>query len=64
MNGGRVFAAYDFEPCQSDELKMIDGDELLVLKRDETSGQRGWWLAKNIRTTQEGLVPRNYLAVS
>lgn len=66
MNGGRVYAAYDYDAAMDDELSFKEGDELVVLKRDDgpQSPQKGWWCAKDPKIDKEGFVPRNYLAVS
>lgn len=66
MNGGRVYAAYDYEAAMDDELSFKEGDELVVIKRDDgpQSPQKGWWCARDPKIEKEGFVPRNYLAVS
>lgn len=61
INKGRVYAAYSYEAVESDECSFEAGDEMRVLQRDE---ERGWWKVVHEGTGKEGLVPRNYLAVS
>uniref|UniRef100_A0A1I7W4R5 SH3 domain-containing protein n=1 Tax=Loa loa TaxID=7209 RepID=A0A1I7W4R5_LOALO len=70
VNDGLMYAAYDYEKEQDDELSFSIGACLRVLEKgvnDQT-----WWLCEivtedhcNIRvgTAEQGLVPRNYLSL-
>lgn len=63
LNGGRVYAAYDYEGEHEDELDLNADEPILVLRREDEK-EKGWWWAKRENTGEEGYVPRNYLAVS
>ncbi|KAL5971031.1 Tyrosine-protein kinase SPK-1 [Taenia solium] len=51
-----VIALYDFTATQPDECSFGVGDLLNVL-----NASNDWWLATNLRTKQEGLIPYNYV---
>lgn len=61
LNGGRVFAVYDYEAQNSDELSFRTGDELIVLRKGDDYEREWWWSRLN---DHEGYVPRNLLGVS
>lgn len=62
LNGGRVYAAYDYEGEYEDELTANVDESLIILRRDDEK-EKGWWWAKRESNGEEGYVPRNYLAV-
>ena len=61
LNGGRVFAVYDYEAQNSDELSFQTGDELVVLRKGDDY-EREWWWSR--LSDHEGYVPRNLLGVT
>ncbi len=72
VNGGLVYALYNYEKQNEDELRFECGQRLVVLDKHEDSEETndGWWtcqLVKNDQTgsnDEVGLVPKNYLGVS
>lgn len=60
MNRAVVYALWDFEPENPDELRLSEGECLTVLKRDDQSETQWWWAR---RGDQEGYVPRNLLGL-
>lgn len=61
LNGGVVYALYDYDSQNADELSFRDGDQLVVLKKGDDLEREWWWSRLN---DQEGYVPRNLLGVS
>lgn len=61
MNRGVVYALWDYEPQNDDELGFSEGDCLTVLRRDDEV-ERDWWWARC--GDHEGYIPRNLLGVS
>ena len=47
----------DFSPINPEELKMVKGETINILKKELT----GWWFAENKETEEFGWVPANYL---
>ncbi|KAF3688153.1 Apoptosis-stimulating of p53 protein 2 Bcl2-binding protein [Channa argus] len=60
MNRGVVYALWDYEPQDDDELGFIEGDCITVLRRDEEV-ERDWWWARC--GDREGYIPRNLLGL-
>lgn len=60
LNGGAVYALYDYDSQNSDELSFRDGDQLVVLKKGDDLEREWWWSKLN---DQEGYVPRNLLGL-
>ncbi|KAL5965362.1 Tyrosine-protein kinase SPK-1 [Taenia solium] len=56
LNLFMVTALYDFFPTQPDECGFSAGDPLEVVDSSNT-----WWMAKNYRTKERGLIPSNYV---
>ncbi|XP_064606630.1 tyrosine-protein kinase SRK3-like [Liolophura sinensis] len=58
--GSRILKArYDYEARTNDDLAFRKGDQMILLDDSDAD----WWLARHIRTQQEGYVPRNYVAL-
>ncbi|XP_068178567.1 apoptosis-stimulating of p53 protein 2-like isoform X2 [Antennarius striatus] len=60
MNGGVVYALWDYEPQNPDELPLRGGDRVTVLRRGDTLETLWWW---GRRGGHEGYVPRNLLGL-
>ncbi|KFM66423.1 Apoptosis-stimulating of p53 protein 1, partial [Stegodyphus mimosarum] len=60
LNGGVVYALYDYDSQNSDELSFRDGDQLVVLRKGDDLEREWWWSKLNDR---EGYVPRNLLGL-
>lgn len=61
MNRGVVYALWDYEPQQDDELRFSEGDCLTVLRREDQVEEEWWWARCG---DHEGYIPRNLLGVS
>ena len=61
MNGGTVYAVYDYDSQREDELSFSNGESLAVLRRGDEYEKEWWWSQIN---GTEGYVPRNLLGVS
>ena len=61
LNGGIVYAVFDYEAQNSDELSFTIGDEITVLKKGDDIEKEWWWSKIH---NKEGYVPRNLLGVS
>jgi hypothetical protein len=60
LNSGVVYAVYDYEAHNSDELSFKEGDKLIVLRKGD-EWEREWWWSR--LSDQEGYIPRNLLGV-
>uniref|UniRef100_H0XD89 Protein phosphatase 1 regulatory subunit 13B n=1 Tax=Otolemur garnettii TaxID=30611 RepID=H0XD89_OTOGA len=60
MNKGVVYALWDYEPQNSDELSFHEGDALTILRRKDESETDWWWARLGDR---EGYVPKNLLGL-
>ncbi|VDP98094.1 unnamed protein product [Trichobilharzia regenti] len=49
---------YDYQAQRSDELNLNRGDIVKILYKDTPK----WWMAKLLRTGQEGFIPANYVS--
>ncbi|KAK2104839.1 hypothetical protein P7K49_018695 [Saguinus oedipus] len=58
MNKGVVYALWDYEAQNSDELSFHEGDALTILRRKDESETEWWWARLGER---EGYVPKNLL---
>ncbi|XP_061125533.1 protein phosphatase 1, regulatory subunit 13Bb isoform X4 [Syngnathus typhle] len=60
MNKGTVYALWDYEAQNPDELAFREGDGVTVLRRQDDSETEWWWA--QLEDT-EGYVPRNLLGL-
>ncbi|CAF92884.1 unnamed protein product, partial [Tetraodon nigroviridis] len=60
MNRGVVYALWDYEPQQDDELRFSEGDCLTVLRREDQVEEEWWWARCG---DHEGYIPRNLLGL-
>lgn len=60
MNKGVIYALWDYEPQNDDELPMREGDCMTVVRREDEDEIEWWWARLNDR---EGYVPRNLLGL-
>jgi len=58
INGGLVYAVYDYEAQNPDELSFQDGDRVNILRKGDEQ-EIDWWWAKEDTKNKEGYVPRN-----
>lgn len=61
MNRGVVYALWDYEPQNDDELGFSEGDCMTVLRREDEVETEWWWARCG---DHEGYIPRNLLGVS
>lgn len=61
MNKGAVYALWDYEAQNSDELSFHEGDAITILRRKDENETEWWWARLGDR---EGYVPKNLLGVS
>lgn len=60
MNKGVIYALWDYEPQNEDELLMREGDCMTVIRREDEDEIEWWWARLN---DKEGYVPRNLLGL-
>ncbi|XP_037366171.1 apoptosis-stimulating of p53 protein 2 isoform X1 [Talpa occidentalis] len=60
MNKGVIYALWDYEPQNDDELSMKEGDCMTIVHREDEDEIEWWWARLNDR---EGYVPRNLLGL-
>lgn len=60
LNGGVVWAVYDYEAHNPDELSFREGDRLVVLRKGDENEREWWWSRLD---DKEGYVPRNLLGL-
>ncbi|XP_062947520.1 apoptosis-stimulating of p53 protein 1 isoform X2 [Cynocephalus volans] len=60
MNKGMVYALWDYEAQNSDELSFHEGDAITILRRKDDSETEWWWARLGDR---EGYVPKNLLGL-
>lgn len=63
INGGIVYAVFDYEAQNPDELNFKEGDRLVILRKGDEF-EREWWWASLGENKEQGYVPRNLLGVS
>lgn len=61
INHSVVYALWDYEPQNDDELGFSEGDCLTVLSREDEVEKEWWWARCG---DNEGYIPRNLLGVS
>lgn len=61
LNGGVVYALYDYDAHNPDELSFKNGDVIVVLRKGDEFEREWWWSKVKDR---EGYIPRNLLGVS
>ncbi|KAG1678236.1 Apoptosis-stimulating of p53 protein 1 [Nymphon striatum] len=61
MNNGVVYAVYEFEAHNADELSYSSGDMIVVLRKGDEFEREWWWSRID---DSEGYIPRNLLGVS
>lgn len=61
MNGGVVYAVFEYDAQNSDELSFKEGDRLMILRKGDEYEREWWWASSG---EKEGYVPRNLLGVS
>ncbi|KAM6165363.1 apoptosis-stimulating of p53 protein 2 isoform 2-T2 [Erethizon dorsatum] len=60
MNKGVIYALWDYEPQNADELPMKEGDCMTIVRREDEDEIEWWWARLS---DQEGYVPRNLLGL-
>ncbi|XP_042637429.1 apoptosis-stimulating of p53 protein 1 [Orycteropus afer afer] len=60
MNKGAVYALWDYEAQNSDELSFHEGDAITILRRKDENETEWWWACLG---GQEGYVPKNLLGL-
>uniref|UniRef100_A0A3B4WIH2 Protein phosphatase 1, regulatory subunit 13Bb n=1 Tax=Seriola lalandi dorsalis TaxID=1841481 RepID=A0A3B4WIH2_SERLL len=60
MNKGTVYALWDYEAQNQDELSFSEGDAVTILRRQDDSETEWWWARLE---DSEGYVPRNLLGL-
>lgn len=60
MNKGTVYALWDYEAQNSDELSFHEGDAITILRRKDENETEWWWARLGDR---EGYVPKNLLGL-
>ena len=65
MNRGVVYALYHFDADNEDELSVIEGDAVMVLRRGDENEGPEWWFALlgGSNQSEKGYIPRNILGV-
>ena len=61
MNGGIVYAVFDYEAENADELSFRDGDHVVIVRKGDDQ-EIDWWWARN-GEDREGYVPRTLFAL-
>ncbi len=52
-----VVALYEYKAQRSDELDLAQGDDILVLVKENDS----WWMGQLMKTGREGYFPASYV---
>ncbi|CAM5102866.1 unnamed protein product [Eretmochelys imbricata] len=60
MNKGVIYALWDYDAQNDDELPMKEGDCMTILRREDEDEIEWWWARLN---DKEGYIPRNLLGL-
>ncbi|XP_061468236.1 apoptosis-stimulating of p53 protein 1 isoform X1 [Rhineura floridana] len=60
MNKGVIYALWDYEAQNNDELSFHEGDAITILRRKDDNETDWWWARLN---DKEGYVPKNLLGL-
>ncbi|XP_054260694.1 apoptosis-stimulating of p53 protein 2-like isoform X3 [Macrosteles quadrilineatus] len=60
LNNGAVYAVFDYEAHNTDELSFKEGERMIVLRKGD-EWEREWWWAR--LSDREGYIPRNLLGL-
>ena len=60
INNGIVYALYDYDAQNDDELTFHEGDIIQVLRKGDENEKEWWWSKIG---NNEGYVPRNLVGV-
>lgn len=60
LNGGVVYAVFDYEAKHDDELSFRLNEEITVLRKGDEQEKEWWWSRVG---DKEGYIPRNLLGV-
>ncbi|XP_063775083.1 apoptosis-stimulating of p53 protein 2 isoform X2 [Pseudophryne corroboree] len=60
MNRGVIYALWDYEPEDDDELSLREGDCMTIMRREDEDETEWWWARLQ---DKEGYVPRNLLGL-
>jgi hypothetical protein len=60
LNGGAVYAVYDYKAQNTDELDFRCGQLLWIVRRSDEQEPHWWWATDH---HSQGYVPRNLLSV-
>lgn len=60
MNTGIVYAVFDYDAQNPDELSFREGDRLVILRKGDEYEREWWWAQLG---EKQGYVPRNLLGV-
>ncbi|CAL8099691.1 unnamed protein product [Orchesella dallaii] len=60
MNGGVVYAVFDYDAQNPDELSFREGERQVILRKGDEYEREWWWASL---TEKEGYVPRNLLGL-
>uniref|UniRef100_A0A0K0E0Y0 SH3 domain-containing protein n=1 Tax=Strongyloides stercoralis TaxID=6248 RepID=A0A0K0E0Y0_STRER len=61
LNDSNVYACYDYDANNDDELSFKKNDILKVLSKPED--EKFYWLCENRRNGEKGLIPRNFVSL-
>lgn len=60
LNGGVVYAVFDYDAKNEDELSFRLNDQITVLRKGDEKEKEWWWSRLG---DKEGYIPRNLLGV-
>jgi len=62
VNQGGVYAVFDYERGNNDELMLTMGERYTVLKKGDEH-EKDWWWARKDASEEYGYIPKNLLGV-